>query len=758
MMLTKLLAPVIFLLGSLLPKAALSQSSFYATDTVQLIEITFAQPDWDYQLDTAKAGSDGYILAAQVVVNGVVFDSAGVKYKGNSSYDSSRVKNPLHIKLDYIHGNADYEGVEDIKLGNGFFDPSMVREVLAYEILRNYMAAPLCNFARVFINGTYYGVFSNSESIDGNFLSTHFYSSENTFFKCNPQNVLSGQVPNLLYLGTDSANYYPRYEIKSDYSWRELISLCDTLANTPAVIDTILDVDRTLWMIAFNNVAVNLDSYSGAFAQNYYLYRDDNGRFVPVLWDLNMCFGGFTNTGLSNLSIAGMQQMTPVLHSTNGARPLIMKLLADTTYYRMYIAHMRTITNEFFSSGAYLARAQELQSLIDTAAQSETFSLYTYSQFQQGVTTTVAGIPGISTLMGARATYLASTSQFQQSPPVITNVAPLSSTVSINDTIRITCSVSGASAVMLGYRDQQYKRFTGAQMYDDGLHQDGAAADGIYGGWMSASSARMQYYVYAENSAAGAFSPERAEYEFYEMLVAVTAAGAGEVVINEFIASNQLGATNEAGNNEDWIELYNRTGSPLSLSGLYLSDDYSNPLKSALPDVILPAYSTLIIWADGNSMTSSYAHCNFKLSAGGEQLMLSTASGAVLDSITFGPQTTDYSTGRCPNGTGAFVMFASPTFDAFNTCPASVEENTAARYEAKAFPNPSAGNFTIVSNHPGAYAARLVNAGGQEVSRAAFSNDKAEVSAEELAAGFYFFRVTDADGNILQTGKIVITK
>ena len=58
-------------------------------------------------------------------------------------------------------------------------------------------------------------------------------------------------------------------------------------------IETVLDVDRALWMLAFNNVLVNLDSYSGAFRQNYYLYKDQNDRFDPIVWDLNMSFAGF---------------------------------------------------------------------------------------------------------------------------------------------------------------------------------------------------------------------------------------------------------------------------------------------------------------------------------------------------------------------------------------------------------------------------------------------------------------------------------
>ena len=37
-----------------------SAQSFYDINTIQAIEITFSQSNWDYMLDTAKAGSDGF--------------------------------------------------------------------------------------------------------------------------------------------------------------------------------------------------------------------------------------------------------------------------------------------------------------------------------------------------------------------------------------------------------------------------------------------------------------------------------------------------------------------------------------------------------------------------------------------------------------------------------------------------------------------------------------------------------------------------
>lgn len=734
-----------------------AQTNLYATDTIQEIEITFTQPNWDYQLDSSKAGSDGYVLASQCVVNGIVYDSVGVKFKGNSSYDSTRVKNPLHVKLDYVRANATYNGEEDIKLGNGFADPSMVREVLAYEVLRNYMAAPQCNFARVTINGGYYGLFSSAESIDSDFNSDHFYSSSNSFFKCTPQNVVSGQVPNLLHLGADSANYYTRYEIKSVIAWKDLISLCDTLANAPAVIDTILDVDRALWMLAFNNVTVNLDSYTGAFSQNYYLYQDDNGRFNPIVWDLNMCFGGFANTGTSNLSIANMQTMTPILHSTYGAKPLIVKLLADSIYYNMYIAHMRTITNEFFANGAYLTRATQLQTLIDSSAQADTNMFYSYAQYQTGLTTTIGAIPGVSTLMGARATYLAGTSQFAAVPPVISSIQALPAAIALYDTVWISCVASSASEVYLGYRDQIWKKFTRVRMYDDGLHSDGAANDGTFGAQMPGTSSLMQYYIYAENSVAGMFSPERAEYEFYSYLVAVNSAGVGEVVVNEFVPINYTGATDASGVYEDWIELYNNTAFPLSLAGLYLTDDFTNHLKCALPDVIIPAYGYLIVWADEDQGSASEVHANFKLSSAGEFILLCNANGAVMDSIAYGIIPADQSSGRCANGVGPFITYPVPTFNAYNTCPAGVGEPALLPDVLSVYPNPASEQLTLVTPGGNMTHYELISSSGKLCTSGTLQSEETILNISGLAPGIYLILTRNNSGAVMSTARVAIS-
>ncbi|MGB0932565.1 MAG: CotH kinase family protein, partial [Chitinophagales bacterium] len=445
----------------------------------------------------------------------VVFDSVGVKYKGNSTYNPNQTKNPFHIELDTFK-EQDYEGYKDIKLSNVAKDPSFLREVLSYQVLRQYMDAPLSNYANVYVNGNLIGLYSNSESITKRFVNNRFYSKKNTFIKCNPPagaGPQSNDFPNLVYLGQDSTDYYDAYELKSDDGWQELINLCDTLANHSDQIEEILDIDRVLWMHAFNNVLVNLDSYSGRFAQNYYLYRQDNGRFAPVVWDLNESFGRFSNTGSGNLnSTTAKQRMDHLLHANDADFPLIQKLLSNPIYKRMYIAHCKTMLLENFDNQAYYVTGLELQSTIDAAVQADGNKFFTYNNFQDNLTDDVSGgggpgggtTVGITNLMDGRNDYLLGLADFTAVAPTISEIGVVNTPI-INQTVTVSAAIANGTTAFLKYRGDAEMPFSEVEMFDDGIHNDGAANDGFYGAEITVSSALTEYYIYAENDNAGIF-------------------------------------------------------------------------------------------------------------------------------------------------------------------------------------------------------------------------------------------------------------
>lgn len=665
---------------------------FYSLDTIQKIEISFTQSSWDYILDTAKQGSDSYTMSKWVKINGVQFDSAGVKYKGNSSYNPNNQKNPLHIELDHFK-QQDYLGYKDIKLSNGFHEPSFVREVMLYEMLQDYTEASRANFAQVYINGQYWGVYTNVEAVTNTFLDGRFYSSDNTF-------VFGDQGGcDLRYRGNDSTKYYTPYTLKSDYGYADLMRLCDSLKNNINGIENILDVNRTLWLHAFTNVTVTLDSYLGNSKHNYYIYEDHNGRFNPIAWDLNGGLGVFNKLDFGpGLSTAQMQNMAILAHANDTMWPLVRNLLAVPMYKRMYIAHAKTILNEQFASNSYAAFAQQLQSLVDTAVQSDPKKFDSYASFLGNLNNTVVEgtkiIPGITELMAARINYLNSTPEFQQVAPVISAIAASDTFPLINSNVFITAAVSNTAAVYLGTRYSIMERFRRQQMFDDGLHGDGASADGVYGVLVPATAPEIHYYVYAENNNAGIFSPARAEHEYYTLDANYATLSAGQVVINEILAVNVANNQNASGVFGDWIELYNTTSNPVSLDYLNLSDNGSNISKWQFPmGKTLAPNGFLIVWAD-KGVPGTEMHCDFSFSGAGEQAVIGYANGTVIDSISFPAQTADISFGRYPNGTGPFVPMP-PTFNSTNSLAGVGEFNEG--NDICVYPNPSKGKFKVES-------------------------------------------------------------
>jgi hypothetical protein len=698
------IAIAFFLMFSFFGRSHAQVPLFYDSSAIQEISINFSQANWDFQLDSIfNVDEEGRLIAYSVTINGVVFDSVGVRYKGNSTYQPNNAKNPFNLKLDYVRPGAEYDGMSTIKLSNCFKDPSMIREVLAYEIARGYMPAPHANFARVFVNGQYHGLYTNVESINGNFRDRYFYSSGNPFFKCDP--ILGaapvpgcppaqGSSAALTYIGQDTNCYKTRYEIESDTGWYGLMRLTQVLNQNTQAIDDVLDVDRALWMLAFDNLTVNLDSYLGS-GHNYYIYQDDNGRFHTVLWDLNEAFGSFANGGQGQLSIAQLEALAPRHNENNTGRPLLNKLMPNLRWRKSYLAHLRTMLDEQILSGSYQTRGLQLQQLVAQDVYADPNKFFTNAQFNTNLNTTTANVPGIISLMTNRATFLDAHADLSAAQPVIGAPAPSVPAPSVGTPFALTATVSNANLVKLRFRGHHTERFAETDLFDDGNHQDGAAGDGLYGAIVDMpASGVMQYYLYAENAQAARFSPERAEYYYYTLTGTFVSLPYRTLTVNEFMAGNSSAVADEFGEYEDWIELRNNTNAGIWLAGLYLSDDPLNYTKFNLPDTIVPPGGHVVVWADENGQQGPM-HANFKLSRTGEAVFLYNADNSLVDSTTFGVQADNISLGRCPDGTGPFQPMSPYTPGGPNACQTGTTGAAELPLTVGVFPVPAAGAATV---------------------------------------------------------------
>jgi hypothetical protein len=124
-------------------------------------------------------------------------------------------------------------------------------------------------------------------------------------------------------------------------------------------------------------------------------------------------------------------------------------------------------------------------------------------------------------------------------------------------------------------------------------------------------------------------------------------------MISEFMAANSGNQTNsvhdELGNSPDWIELYNSSGSAVSLTGWSLTDNAADLTKWRFPPALLPANGYLVVFASSrDTNVAGQLHTNFKLSSSPSYLALADAAGNIISAFTpaYPQQYTDVSYGR----------------------------------------------------------------------------------------------------------------
>lgn len=138
------------------------------------------------------------------------------------------------------------------------------------------------------------------------------------------------------------------------------------------------------------------------------------------------------------------------------------------------------------------------------------------------------------------------------------------------------------------------------------------------------------------------------------------------VFINEIVAAHGSGVVDEAGEHEDWIELYNASAQAVDLSGCFLSDDPAQPTKWMLPAAtMLASQARLVVVADDDPGQGPL-HTGFALGDDGGALLLSAPDGTLLDFAAWRPQAKDVAWGRIPDGGAFFRALPLPTPGAAN--------------------------------------------------------------------------------------------
>jgi hypothetical protein len=137
------------------------------------------------------------------------------------------------------------------------------------------------------------------------------------------------------------------------------------------------------------------------------------------------------------------------------------------------------------------------------------------------------------------------------------------------------------------------------------------------------------------------------------------------IVINELMAKNTKFGSDQNGQFDDWIELFNLANVDIDISGFYLSDSKNDLTKWKFPvGTTLAKNGYLIVWADKDTLQSGL-HTNYKLSSLGETVVLESPDHVIINEVKYPVANALQSYARIPNGTGEFKE-TTPTFNAEN--------------------------------------------------------------------------------------------
>lgn len=779
-----LFLPVLLTAGMLLnhdSRAQLPPNPVYLDTTVATIHILIDPDSLARILDPANAQSDHEYPATFVFQNPFINDTVaniGFRLRGNTSRDSR--KKSFKISINTFERGRKFHGFEKLNVNGEHNDPSIIRSKLGWDLFaKSGVPASRAHHTRLYINGLYYGLYISVEHVDENFVQSRFGNNDGNLYKCLwPADLrYLGSDPNLYKLLSGNRRVYELTinEEIDDYS--DLAHFISVLNLTPTdsfavAIQRVFNVNNFLRILAMDVAAGSWDDY-WFWKNNYYLYHNlHTGKFEFIPYDYDNTFGIWWTQILPNINF-GTRNIYTWGHPTE-QRPLASRILGVTEFRNRYTFYLNRLLYRYFNETAMHPRIDSIHTMITLAAEADSFRTldygYTIQQFHNSYTQALGNhvTYGLKPYISTRRTSALGQLQNVNVAPILSDLThtprypfagdPVTMNVRVEDeaaaqTVHLFCSVNGI---------QQ----PAATMFDDGLHNDGAAGDEVYGVILPPfpADAVVEYYIRATDVAAQ-ISVEPPDAPATTQRFRVLGAKP-RLFINEFMAANVNTIRDPFNEADDWVEIYNGDSVAVSLGNCYLSDNFNNPTKWRFPDTTIAPGAFMLIWADDQPQQGPL-HATFKLDRDGERVGLyrgDSGGVAILDTISFGYQQTDVSYGRMPDG-GAWQTMPQATPGYSNVISGAAEAPATPAEFALFPPYPNPFNpdvhirFQIVDY--GFVTLRVYDLLGREVAtpvneRLEAGNHIAVWNASGFASGVYLVRLRTE--RFVKTEKVVLMR
>lgn len=339
------------------------ETALFDTSSILSVNIQMDEADWNDMLENAMAET---YYQCNVEVNGTMFYQVGIRPKGNTSLsaianDDTTDRYSFKLEFDhYVDGQTCF-GLDKLILNNNYADATNLKEALIYDMYQYLGAdASLYNYAKISLNGEYWGVYLALEGVEDSFQLRNYGTESGELYKPESMELGGGKAqekPDGMPEGTEkdfgnggppdapnqtdasnqtdaAENAEPGQRPEGDAEqpggmdrnsggadlnytdddldsyetiWDGEVTKTNQADHERVVkalkniaegndLETYMDIDNLLRYMAVHVFSVNEDSLSGTMAHNYYLYESD-GKLSLIPWDYNLALGGMGGMG-----------------------------------------------------------------------------------------------------------------------------------------------------------------------------------------------------------------------------------------------------------------------------------------------------------------------------------------------------------------------------------------------------------------------------------------------------------------------------
>ena len=314
-----------------------SAAELYAFENLLKIEISMVPADWDKvrfdkhrQVEVGENGERftkevGYSYQpGDISINGKLVTKVGVRKKGFiGSVNSQRPA--LKIKFNGYVKEQMFAGIRRLTLNNNHQDPTQIRQYLTYQWFRRAeLPAPRCNFARVYVNGKYLGIYSNVEPMGVELLEDRFGSAEG--------NLYESTVGDFTPEGLDGFEAKTNKKSADKDDLRKIISIISSSdENRIEQLEEHIDLEQFVKFWIAELLLGHWDGYAGN-RNNFFIYKNpQTDRFVFMPWGVDQTFTAENPfiPGAVPLLIRAMGRLCSLVYEDEDYRQIYLDMVAE---------------------------------------------------------------------------------------------------------------------------------------------------------------------------------------------------------------------------------------------------------------------------------------------------------------------------------------------------------------------------------------------------------------------------------------------